>query len=153
MLIDGDAVSRRLIGSLSSNWSPEGVDENGNLFRRDEYGLFLAARYNFDRIEDYDLSGSALLVGTDIRIGIGERFEIGGRGTLRANLRDDTTSFAVGPNIGFVPIDGALLTIGYNIYGFRDEDFSATRQTDSGLYATVRMKVDGDSLSVLGLNR
>lgn len=153
LIIDGDAVSRRLIGSLSGNWSPECVDEDGNLFRRDEYGLFLAARYNFDRIEDYNLSGTALLVGTDIRIGIGERFEIGGRGTLRANLRDETASFAVGPNIGFVPVDGALLTIGYNIYGFRDEDFSAARQTDRGLYATVRMKIDGDSLSMRGLNR
>ena len=153
LTIDGDALSRRLIGSFSGNWSPEGVDDDGRLFRRDEYGIFLAARYNFDRIEDYDLSGTALLVGTDIRIGVGERFEIGGRGTLRANLRDDTASFSVGPSIGFVPVDGALLTIGYNIYGFRDEDFSAARQTDRGLYASVRLKVDGDSLSILGLNR
>ena len=153
LTIDGDALSRRLIGSISGNWSPVGVDDDGNLFRRDEYGLFLAARYNFDRIEDYDLSGTALLVGTDVRIGIGDRFEIGGRGTLRANLRDKTASFSAGPHLGFVPVDGALLTLGYNIYGFRDEDFSAARHTDSGIYATARMKIDGDSLSFLGLNR
>ncbi|QZD88939.1 DUF11 domain-containing protein [Qipengyuania aurantiaca] len=153
LTIDGDALSRRLIGSFSGNWSPDGVDEDGNLFRRDEYGLFFAARYNFDRIADYDLSGTALLVGTDVRIGIGDRFEIGGRGTLRTSLSDGTASFSAGPHIGFVPVDGALLTIGYNIYGFRDEDFSAARQTDQGLYATARVKLDGDSLSILGLNR
>ncbi len=150
LTVDGNALSRRLIGSFSGNWSPDGEDAEGKLFRRDEYGLFLAARYNFDRVEDYNLTGTALLVGTDIRVGIGERFEVGGRGTLRANLRDDTASFSVGPNIGFVPVDDALLTIGYNIYGFRDEDFSAARQTDRGLYAAVRMKIDADTFAFLG---
>ena len=88
-----------------------------------------------------------------MRFGLGERFEIGGRGTVRATLRDRTTSFSFGPNLGFVPVDGALLTLGYNITGFRDEDFSAARQTDAGFYATARMKLDADSLSALGLSR
>ena len=153
LAVTGDAQSRRLIASLSTNWSPVGIDEEGNLFRRDEYGLFLGARYNFDRIEGYGLSGTTLLAGTDIRIGVSDRFEIGGRGTIRANLRDETTSFSFGPNVGFVPTDGALLTLGYNIAGFRDEDFSAARETDKGIYASIRLKVDAESLGFLGLRR
>ena len=151
--VTGDAQSRRLIASLSANWSPDGVDDEGHLYRRDEYGLFLGARYNFDRIEGYGLSGTTLLAGSDVRIGITERFEIGGRGTIRANLRDETTSFSFGPSLGFVPTEGALLTLGYNIAGFRDNDFSAARETDKGLYASVRMKIDADSFAFLRSER
>ena len=151
--VTGDARSRRLIASLSGNWSPYGESEDGSFFQRDEYGLFLGARYNLDQVEGYSLEGTTLIAGSEVRFGLGERFEIGGRGTVRATLRDRTTSFSFGPNLGFVPVDGALLTLGYNITGFRDEDFSAARQTDAGFYATARMKLDADSLSALGLSR
>lgn len=153
LAVTGDARSRRLIASVSTNWSLEDVDDAGNLFRRDEYSLFLGARYNFDQVEGYGLSGTTLLAGTDIRIGISDRFEIGGRGTVRASLRDDTTSFSFGPNLGFTPTKGALLTVGYNVTGFRDEDFSSLRQTDKGVYASVRFKFDADSFAFLGLGR
>ena len=79
--------------------------------------------------------------------------EIGATGTVRANLTDNTTSFAFGPNIGFVPADGMLLTVGYNIEGFRDDDFSASRNTDKGIYASVRVKFDADTFGFLGLGR
>ncbi len=151
--VTGDARSRRLIASVSGNWSPYGESADGSFFQRDEYGLFLGARYNLDEVEGYSLEGTTLLAGSEVRFGLGERFEIGGRGTIRAALRDGTTSFAFGPNVGFVPVDGALLTLGYNITGFRDEDFSAARQTDAGVYATARMKLDADSLLALGLSR
>ncbi|MXO90004.1 TonB-dependent receptor [Pontixanthobacter aquaemixtae] len=159
LTVTGDAQSRRLIGSLSTNWSPRGYEELDEIegieyqYRRSELGLFVGARYNFDRYEGFDLSGFTALAGVDARIGIGERFEIGAAGTVRANLTDNTTSFAFGPNIGFVPADGMLLTIGYNIEGFRDEDFSASRNTDKGIYASARIKFDADTFGFLGLGR
>ncbi len=157
LTVNGDAVSRRLIASVSTNWSPRGweEDENGvdQQVRRDEFGLFVAVRHNFDEFEGFDLSGTSLLAGAEARIGIGDRVEVGAMGTVRTNLDDNVTSFAVGPQIGFVPADGVLLTLGYNIEGFRDEDFSAARNTDRGVYAAVRMKFDADTFSFLGLGR
>ncbi|EDL49985.1 DUF11 domain-containing protein [Erythrobacter sp. SD-21] len=153
LAVSGDAQSRRLLASMSANWSPESAGEDGAIIRRDEYGLFLGARYNFDRFEGYGLSGTTLLAGTDLRFGISERFELGGRGTLRANLRDNRFSYSFGPSVGFVPIEDALLTLGYNFAGFRDEDFSAARETDKGLYASIRLKIDADSFGLLGLGR
>ena len=157
LIVDGDARSRRLIASVSTNWSPRewDRDENDELVQRrnDEYSLFLGGRYNLDRFEDTEFSGTSLLAGVDARIGIGERFEIGATGTVRANLEDDVTSFSYGPQIGFVPADGMLLTVGYNIEGFRDEDFSAARNTDKGVFAAVRVKFDADTFSFLGLGR
>lgn len=153
LLIDGDARSRRLIASVSTNLSPQGTDRDGQTVRRDEFGLFLAARYNFDRYEGFNLKGFTGLVGLDARIGIGDRFEIGGVATVRSNLTDDVTSFAFGPQIGMVPATGMLVTIGYNIAGFRDEDFSASRYTDKGVFVAVRAKFDADSFAFLGLGR
>ena len=153
LLVNGDAQSRRLIASVSTNWTPEGEDDDGNMTRRDEFGLFVGARYNFDRFEGFDLAGTTFLAGADARIGIGERFEIGASATVRANIDDKVTSFSYGPNIGFVPADGVLLSVGYNVAGFRDDDFSAARNTDKGVYAAVRMKFDADSFGSLGLGR
>ncbi len=161
LIVDGDARSSRLIASLSTNWSPRDYDdadhdENGlvdGLARRSEFGLFVGARHNFDRFEGFDIGSTAVLAGVDARIGIGERIEVGGAVTVRADLDGGATSYAIGPQIGFVPVEGVLLTVGYNIAGFSDPDFSATRNTDEGLFAAVRMKFDTDTFSFLGLGR
>ncbi|MCP5396772.1 MAG: DUF11 domain-containing protein [Sphingomonadaceae bacterium] len=152
LTVNGDAQSRRVIASVSTNLSPRG-EEDGKIVRRHEFGLFVGGRYNFDSYGDFDLSGVTVIGGADARIGIGDSFEIGGRATVRSNLKDGATSFAIGPQIGFVPADGMLLTLGYNIEGFRDRDFSDARSTDKGFYASIRMKFDSDTLGFLGIGR
>ena len=91
--------------------------------------------------------------GADVRIGIGEKIEIGAVGTVRRSLSDHTTNFAAGPQIGVTPAKDMLLTIGYNVTGFRDRDFSALRNTDKGVFATLRLKFNTDTFGFLGLNR
>ncbi|QFT77597.1 hypothetical protein [Erythrobacter sp. THAF29] len=157
LIVDGDATSRRMVASWSTNWSPRGADiddfDLASETRRDEYTLFLGGRYNFDKIEGTEFSGTTLLAGADARIGISDRVEIGASGTVRTNLDDDVTSFSYGPRIGFVPVDGVLLTIGYNVEGFRDGDFAEARNTDEGVFAAIRMKFDADTFGFLGLGR
>ena len=152
LVVDGNATSRRLVGSLSSNFSPRG-QEDGAEVRRHEFALFLGARHNFDQFEGTEFSGTSVLVGGDARIGIGERIEIGASTTVRSNLTDSVTSFAYGPTLGFVPVKGMLLTVGYNVEGFRDGDFGPARNTDKGAFAAVRMMIDADSFGFLGLGR
>jgi uncharacterized repeat protein (TIGR01451 family) len=152
LTVDGNANSQRLVASLSSNWRPEG-EGDGQAVHRTEIGLFLGARYNLDRLEAQDVTSTALMGGLDARIGIGERIEVGASASVRANLTDDTTEFAFGPQIGITPATNTLLTVGYNVKGFRDADFSATRHTDEGLYASVKIKFDSNSFGFLGLGR
>ncbi len=152
LTVDGNAKSQRIVASLSTNWSPRGMSD-GKLVRRTEIGVFVGGRYNLDRLDDFDLSGSTLLGGLDARIGIGERFEVGGSATVRANVSDGTTSFAIGPQIGFSPADNTLVSVGYNLAGFRDHDFSEARSTNKGFFASVKLKLDADSFSFLGLGR
>ena len=152
LTVDGDARSRRLIGALSANWSPRGKDD-GQFVQRTELGLFTAVRHNFDGYQDFNLAGTTLIGGLDARLGLGEHFDLGAVVTVRHNLDDHTTNFAFGPQLGISPAKDVLLTLGYNVTGFRDRDFSAARSTDKGLFATLRMKVDADTFGFLGLRR
>ena len=152
LTITGSGRSDRIIASISGDWTPRGrVD--GAFVQRNEVGFFGAVRHNFDRYDGFDLAGTTLLGGLDLRIGIGERIEIGATGTVRTNLDDKTTSFAFGPQIGFTPSKDMLVLIGYNIAGFRDPDFSAARSTEKGFFATIRMKFDAGTFGFLGLER
>ena len=152
LTVDGDARSRRVIGAISANWSPRGKHD-GQFVQRTELGLFAAVRHNFDGYEGFNLAGTTVIGGLDARLGLSEHFDLGAVATVRHSLNDHTTSFAFGPQIGISPAKDVLLTLGYNITGFRDRDFSAARSTDKGLFATLRMKVDADTFGFLGLGR
>ena len=107
--ITGDGQSRRLIASLSSNLSPRSLDALGNLIQRSEFSLFLGGRYGFDALDGLALEGFTGLVGLDARIGLSERFDIGGSASLRANLTDGSYSYSYGPMAGLVVTDDVLL--------------------------------------------
>ncbi|WP_242526175.1 hypothetical protein [Novosphingobium sp. KA1] len=156
-----NATARRLLASLSTNWSPLG-SVNANLVngtvgksmvRRMELGLFVGGRYSFDRYAGFDLAGFTAVAGLDLGIGIGERVSLGGSATVRRAFTEHTTRFAIGPQICLVPARDMLVTIGYNLTGFRDRDYSAARSTGKGLFAVLRAKFDKDSLGFLGLSR
>ena len=91
------------------------------------------------------------MAGLDAHIGLGERIEVGGGATIRANMADHTTSFSVGPRLGFVPVTNVLVTIGYNITGYRDRDLGQANATTKGIFASMRMKLDSGSFDFLGL--
>jgi uncharacterized repeat protein (TIGR01451 family) len=152
LTVDGDARSRRVVASFSGDWAPFGR-EQGQRVQRTEVGLFAAVRHNMDRYQGYDLAGTTVLGGLDLRIGLGARVEIGGTATLRRSLSDGTTAFAVGPQLGFVPADNAMIVIGYNLTGFRDRDFAEARNTRKGVFAMLRLKFDSHSLASLGIGR
>ena len=149
---NANAQSHRLIGSVSANWTHKGVVD-GQRVERDEIGIFLAMRHNFDLYDGVNLAGTTLLAGLDARFGVGAHIELGGMATVRRSFADHTTSFAFGPQIGLNPRPDMLLTLGYNIAGFRDGDFSAARTTNKGFVATLRMKFDAGSFAFLGLGR
>jgi hypothetical protein len=115
--------------------------------------LFVGLRHNLDRLGDFDLADTTALAGAQARVAVSERIEIGARASVRASLDDGTTNFAVGPEIGFVPADNILLSVGYNVVGFRDPDFGAARSTEKGVYASIRLKLDENAFSFLGLGR
>ncbi len=153
LTISGDASSKRIINSLSANWSPVQKREDGTYLGRSEVSVFWGTRYVFDKFGADDLKGWSNVVGADIRFDLSETFDIGAAGTIRQGNAGRLYSYAGGPSIGIAPFKNGYVSVGYNVVGFEDRDFEASRYTRSGPYVTLRLKFDQTSLAGLGLGR
>lgn len=156
LTIDGDATSRRLLNSLSVNWTPLGDRENrrdaGRMwYERGEFGLFWGTRYNFDKFGADDVKGWSNLIGADFRFNLGEHVDVCASGTVRVGTDADTVSWAGGPTLTLAPMKNANITFGYNFAGFHDRDFEDARYSRSGAYVTFKLKFDQTSFAGLGL--
>lgn len=150
LTIDGDATSRRLLGSLSANWSPL-AKRGSDWHERAEIGVFWGTRYNFDRFGADDVKGWSNLFGADLRFHLGEHVDAGASGTVRVGTGGDTASWAGGPTLTLAPMKNANITFGYNFAGFHDRDFEDARFSRSGAYVTFKLKFDQTSFAGLGL--
>ena len=154
LTIDGDATSRRLLNSLSVNWTPlgdRGIGSGDGWYERAEIGLFWGTRYNFDRFGADDVKGWSNLLGADLRFNLNEHIDIGASGTARIGTGGDTIAWAAGPTVTLAPMENANITFGYNFAGFHDRDFEDARFSRSGAYVTFKLKFDQTSLAGLGL--
>jgi uncharacterized repeat protein (TIGR01451 family) len=152
LTIDGDATSRRLLNSLSINWTPLGDRGFGDgWYERAEIGFFWGTRYNFDRFGADDVKGWSNLIGADFRFNLGEHVDAGVSGTVRVGTDADTVSWAGGPTLTLAPMKNANITFGYNFAGFHDRDFEDARFSRSGAYVTFKLKFDQTSFQGLGL--
>jgi uncharacterized repeat protein (TIGR01451 family) len=152
LTIDGDAMSRRLLNSLSVNWAPLGERGFGEgWYERAEIGFFWGTRYNFDRFGADDVKGWSNLIGADFRFNLGEHVDVGASGTVRVGTDADTVNWAGGPTVTLAPMTNANITFGYNFAGFHDRDFEDARFSRSGAYVTFKLKFDQTSFAGLGL--
>jgi len=154
LTIDGDATSRRLLNSLSVNWTPlgdRGIGSGDSWYERAEIGFFWGTRYNFDRFGADDVKGWSNLIGADFRFNLGEHVDVGASGTVRVGTDADTIGWAGGPTVTLAPMKNANITFGYNFAGFHDRDFEDARFSRSGAYVTFKLKFDQTSFAGLGL--
>jgi uncharacterized repeat protein (TIGR01451 family) len=150
LLVTGDAVSKRIINSLSVNWSP--TSKNGiRYLGRSEVSLFWGSRYVADRYDSDDLTGWSNVVGADIKFDLSEKIDLGVSGTVRESAGGAAVSYSGGPALGIAPFHNGYISVGYNIVGYSDRDYEEVRYTRSGPYVTLRFKFDQNSLSGLGL--
>lgn len=145
LTISGDASSKRVINSLSVNWSPTRKGE-GRYLGRSEVALFWGSRYVSDKVGADDISGWSNLVGLDLRFDLSETLDLGVAGTVRESASGKAISYSGGPAIGISPFKGSYISVGYNVAGFHDRDYSDARYTRSGPYVTLRFKFDQTTL-------
>ena len=149
--VTGDAHSLRAVNSLALNWSPR--SGHGEWLDRTEIALFWGTRYVADRFGADDVKGWSNVVGGDVRFDLGRHVELGAAGTVRVGLGAATIAYSGGPQLSLSPVANSWLTIGYNVVGFHDRDFSQDRYTRAGPYVTMRLKFDQLSVAGLGLRR
>ena len=142
--ISGNARSRRAVNSLSLNWSPNPGTE---------LALFWGARYATDRVAADDIEGFSNLVGADLRFDLSKTLDVSLTASLRESAGARAIGYAIGPSLGLKPFDNGWISLGWNLVGFHDRDFEASRYTRAGPYVTARIKFDQLSLHNLGIGR
>src|SRR5205085_1682870 len=98
-----------------------------------------------------DVRGWSNILGADLRFNLTSTIDIGVSATVRRGIGGGSTRYAVGPSIGFAPVENGWFSIGWNFAGFDDRDFADERRTRSGPYATFRLRFDQLSLQALGI--
>ncbi len=151
--VNGDAQSRRIINSLSVNYTPIGRDDDGlgldesNFFERGEYSLFWGTRYVSEKFGNDDVSGWSNVVGLDFRLDLGEYADLGAAATVRVGTGGRNVAYSGGPVLTVTPAKNMNISFGYNVVGFADRDFEESRYTRSGPFVTLKLKFDQESLA------
>jgi uncharacterized repeat protein (TIGR01451 family) len=148
LTVNGDAKSRRLVNNLVVNrvaraWSA--ADTRGNLFelnQRNQWSLYYGSKYVFDRFGGTDYDGYTDILGFAWRYDITRKIDVGLSGSLLHGWDADNYEYAVGPVVGYSPLDNAWFSFGYNLRGFHDQDFDSAHYTAQGPFLMLRFKFD-----------
>ncbi len=83
---------------------------------------------------------AAQLVSGRATVDLTNRFDIGGTG--RAHMGEGRTQYGLGVDFGLTLGGGMRLGVGYNWFGFTDEDLSLDDYTDKGFYIDLGLRFD-----------
>ncbi|HEY6010128.1 MAG TPA: OmpA family protein, partial [Nitrospirota bacterium] len=83
-----------------------------------------AAKFVKETIEQNDYRGYTDLAGLEGRYDLSTNWDIGLRGLMLHSWSIDQTSYGAGASVGFSAVKNVWISLGYNISGFTDRDFS-----------------------------
>ena len=108
----------------------------------------VGTKYVKTEIADQTLSNWTHLVGAETRFDITEKIDFGLQGSFLTNS-EIGTSYSWGPSLGISPLDNVWLSAGYNVEGYKDDDFEGSEYSRKGAYLKLRLKFDQDTASGL----
>ena len=82
------------------------------------------------------------LLGAETRFDLTTKIDLGLRGQMLHSPTTGTTEYSWGPSIGIAPVKNIWVSAGYNMSGFKDEDFEAAEYSRKGIYLQMRIKFD-----------
>jgi hypothetical protein len=139
----GAYESSRIVNNLHANWQ---------LDPRLQIGLQYGARYVASSFEGDKYDGISDIAGFDARRQLTRRFDLGLHAAALHSWESDVMDYSVGFDVGTTLAKNIWVSLGYNVAGFRDDDFSASRHTAQGPYLKIRIKADQDTFRDLNLD-
>ena len=119
---------------------------NFNANRRFAAGSELSLQYAFKYVrtqfDDLSVSGYTDLTGIEYRRALKPRWDIGAHGSVYHSWQSSTFDYGLGFDVGFNVAENTWLSVGYNIAGFHDEDFSTAGYTAQGPFVSIAIKAD-----------
>jgi hypothetical protein len=134
---DDDLSSRRIVNNLNANYKP-----HHDLQVALQYG----AKVVLDTIDQVSYAGYTDLTGTEIRFDLNRRWDIGLHASVLHSWSAGQVDYRTGISLGHRLAKNMWLSVGYNLTGFTDEDFSAADCTAAGPFVKFRLKFDQQSV-------
>ncbi len=127
----------RLINNLNANYKPH---------RRMQISLQHGIKYVQDNIGDDTYSGVTDLFGLETRYDLSRRWDVGLHGSVLHSWNGGQFDYSLGASLGYLVMKNAWVSLGYNLLGFHDEDFSKANFTAQGPFVRFRFKFDQQSV-------
>ena len=132
-MANGTTRTRKLINNLNANYLYD---------RNNQVSLMHGIKYVIDNFDGIEYSGMTNLFGIEYRHNLGHRWDIGTQASIRMSDVGDSHRYSYGVSIGHTLAKNLWLSIGYNVEGFSDDDFSLANYTASGVFAKIRFSFD-----------
>ena len=100
------------------------------------------AKFTETEVAGQTFSNWTHLLGGETRFDVTRRVDLGLRGQLMAQSGSDALQYSWGPSVGVSPAKNVWISAGYNVEGFRDDDFEAAEYSRKGPFVTLRFKFD-----------
>lgn len=127
---------QRLVNNFNANWQARPTDQ---------LSLQYGAKFVFDTIDAQRYSGYTDLMGIEWRHDLTAQWDAGFRASLLHSWSAGVVDESYGPFVGWTPVTNVWLTLGFNIKGFRDDDFAGAGYRDTGLNFGFRIKLDQET--------
>ncbi|MGD9596911.1 MAG: hypothetical protein AB7G76_10660 [Steroidobacteraceae bacterium] len=142
--IAAERDAARVINNVNANWQ---------LGPRTQLGVQWGLRYVRSSFDGERYDGLSDLYGVDVRRDLTARFDLGVHGTALNSWQSGTHDYALGLDLGITVAKSLWISVGYNVQGFADDDYGASRYTASGPYVKLRLKADQDTFKDLPWRR
>jgi hypothetical protein len=129
--------SWRIVHNLNANYRPN---------RRTQLSLQYGLKYVEETIDGQSCDAVIDLIGLEGRYDFTPKWDIGLRASVLHSWNSGALDYLVGPSVGYHVVKNAWVSVGYNLLGFHDPDFSRADFTAQGPYLKMRVKFDQESV-------
>ena len=132
-----DETTWRLVNNLHANFKVN---------RKWQIAPYYGLKYVRDDFDGTHFSGFTDLMALETRYNFDPKWDIGLHGSMLHSWNSDQLDYSTGASIGHRIMTNTWVSVGYNVEGFRDEDFSSANYTAKGVFVRFRMKFDQESV-------
>lgn len=118
---------------------------NARYGNRLQFALQYGTKYVEETIDGGHYSGFTDLYGLETRYDLTPRWDLGLRGSALHSWQESQVDYSTGASVGCQVMTNVWVSLGYNLVGFSDPDFSAADYTAQGPFLRFRMKFDQKS--------
>ena len=136
-----DIRGDRVLNHLKLNWTRDA---------RTQLSFQYSAKWVAENIDGESYESLGHLVGLEARHDVAPGWDVAIHGRMRqlawSSPGSDDGNFSVGASLGRRVAKNVWASLGYNVLGFQDAEFSQSEYTAKGAFVRLRLKVDQDSV-------